>query len=146
VVVADGEGLVAAAVHGYPAGIVVNPEPEGDMASSVRAGRNGVPEEVCGVIVSLCDYPLVSSATISALIQAHRETPACIIIPCHQGRRGHPLLFPRAVLGELGEGEILRDLVRREPERIRCLDVNDHGVLLDMDTPDDYRRICEMMP
>lgn len=145
VVVADGGSPVSAAVHGYAAGIVVNPEQEGDMASSVRAGRDGVAEDASGVIVALCDYPLVSAPAISALIAAHHETPAAIIIPCHGERRGHPLLFPRAVLDELTEGKILRDLVRRDPARIRCLDVDDPGVLLDMDTPEDYRRICAMV-
>jgi CTP:molybdopterin cytidylyltransferase MocA len=34
---------------------------------------------------------------------------------------------------------------RRDPVRLGFLNVNDPGVLLDMDTPEDYRRLCEMV-
>ncbi len=145
VVVAEEGNGVAAAVRDYPVGIAVNPECEGDMASSVRAGRDALTTEASGVIVALCDYPLVSPRTINCLIAAHEDSPGSIIIPCCQERRGHPLLFPRAVLNELTETHILRDLVQREPERIRYLEVDDPGVLLDMDTPEDYRYISIMM-
>ena len=144
VVSEEGHG-VAEAVRGYPVRIVVNPESEGDMASSVRAGRDALTAEASGVIVSLCDYPLVSAGTINGLIVEHGESPGSIIIPCHQERRGHPLLFSRTILNELSEEQTLRDLVRRDPNRIRNLNVDDPGVLLDMDTPEDYRRICSMI-
>ena len=146
VVVVSEEGPgVAEAARAYPVRVVVNTHAEGDMASSVRAGRDALRAEAGGVIVSLCDYPLVCADTIAALIAEHGNSPDGIIIPCHQGRRGHPLLFPRAILDELSNGLILRDLVRRYPERICCLTVNDPGVLADMDTPEDYRRICGML-
>lgn len=145
VVVSEGGNGVAAAVRDYPVRIVVNPECEGDMASSVRAGRDALTAEVSGVVVSLCDYPLVSAGTINRLIVGHGESPGSIIIPCYRERRGHPLLFPLGILNELVNDLILRDLVRRVPNRIRCLDVDDPGVLLDMDTPEDYRRICSLI-
>jgi len=146
VVVVSGEGNgVAEAVRAYPVRIVVNPECEGDMASSVRAGRDALTAGASGVIVSLCDYPLVSAGTINSLIEEHGFSPENIIIPCHQERRGHPLLFPRTILDELEHDLILRDLVRRNPNRICRLDVADPGVLLDMDTPEDYLRIRSML-
>jgi molybdenum cofactor cytidylyltransferase len=144
VVVSEENYEVADAVRAYPVRIVVNQESDGDMASSVRAGCDALPAEISGVIVALCDYPLVSTATVSRLIAEHTDFPGSIIIPCHGGRRGHPLLFPRSTLNELTSGLILRDLVKRNPERLRCLDVDDPGVLIDMDTPEDYHRICGM--
>lgn len=145
VVVAAAGNPVAAAVQDYPLRIVVNPQDEGDMASSVRSGRDALTPTASGVIVALCDYPLVSAATISSLLAAHRESPDRIIIPRHEEQYGHPLLFPRPVLDELADHLILRDLVRRDPTRILSHAVKDPGVLVDMDTPDDYRRICGMM-
>ena len=144
VVVSEAGNEVADAARAYPVRIVVNPESDGDMASSVRAGRDALPPDVGGVIVALCDYPLVSAATVTRLIEEHADSPG-IIIPCHGERRGHPLLFPRAILNELTGCLILRDLVQRNPERIRCLDVDDPGVLIDMDTPEDHLRICSML-
>jgi len=98
-----------------------------------------------GVIVYPGDYPLVSANTISSLIAGHAASPDSIVIPRHGGRRGHPLLFPRTILDDLTEGLLLRDLVRRAPERIQLIDVTDPGVLHDMDTPEDYQRIRSML-
>lgn len=145
VVVAENGAAVAAAAREYPVMVAVNRVPDGDMASSVRCGRDALAAGINGVIVALCDYPLVSATTVAALIAAHGESPGSIIMPCYEGRHGHPLLFPRPVLDELAGAAILRDLVRGDPERLRCLDVNDPGVLLDMDTPEEYHRLCTMM-
>lgn len=145
VVVVSPEGRdVAEAARKHPVHIMVNPESGGDMASSVRAGHDALTADARGVIVFPCDYPLVSAGTISSQIDEHGNSPSSIIIPCHRGKRGHPLLFPRTILNELTNGLTLRDLVRQDPDRIRCLDVDDRGVLFDMDTPEDYRRICGM--
>jgi molybdenum cofactor cytidylyltransferase len=144
VVSPEGQG-VAEEARKYPVRIVVNPDPEGDMASSVRAGRDALNTGVSGVVVFLCDYPLVSAGTVAGLLAGHAASSGSIIIPCHREKRGHPLLFPRAILDGLSSDMTLRDLVRRDPDRIRRLDVDDSGVLLDMDTPEDYRNICSMM-
>jgi len=146
VVVVSGDGqAVADAARLSPVRVAVNQDPGGDMASSIRAGRDVLPAGISGVIVALCDYPLVSAATVTRLLEGHLDFSNSIIIPCHGGRRGHPLLFPRSTLDDLTSGLILRDLVQRCPERIRCLDVDDPGVLIDMDTPEDYHRICGML-
>ena len=145
VVVVSPEGdTVAEAVRRYPAAIAVNPLMDGDMASSVRIGREALSPEASGVIIALCDYTLVLPDTVTSLVAGHAGAPGSIFIPCHEGRRGHPLLFPRAALNELAEGLILRDLVRRDPDRVVQLDVADDGILVDMDTPEDYRRVREM--
>jgi molybdenum cofactor cytidylyltransferase len=144
VVVSETGHEVAEAVRDYPVRIAINHAPEGDMSSSVRTGRDALTEEASGVIVHLCDYPLVAASTITRLILEHEISPGSIVIPCHQQRRGHPLLFPRTILAELGDDMILRDLVRRDVNRVVCTEVEDPGVLLDMDTPEDYRRICSM--
>lgn len=144
VVSRDGQAVEQAARR-FPVEVVVNDDPEGDMASSVRAGRDALTDEAGGVIVALCDSPLVAPRTISRLVAEQRQSPGCIIIPCHQGLRGHPLLFPRPILDELAGDLTLRDLVRRDPGRILCLAVEDPGVLIDMDTPEDYHRIGVLM-
>jgi len=146
VVVVSEEGQeVAEAVRYFPASFVINTVVDGDMASSVRTGRDALTTAASGVIVFPGDYPLVSANTIARLIAGHAASPDSIIIPCHGGRRGHPLLFPRTILDELANDIILRDLVRRDPQRIQLLDVADPGVLHDMDTPEDYQRIRSMI-
>jgi molybdenum cofactor cytidylyltransferase len=67
-----------------------------------------------------------------------------IIIPSFRGRRGHPVLFPTAVIGEIFGAATLRDIVRRDPERVQVVEVEDEGVILDLDTGEDYRRAVEL--
>jgi len=145
VVVAGNNGLVATEAGRFPVKIAVNSDPQGDMASSVRVGRTVLPTTASAVIVALCDYPLIQPVTVKRLRYAHAEEPDRIVIPCHGDQRGHPLLFPRRVLEELKGDLILRDLVRSDPSRLRCIKVDDPGILADMDTPADYRRLCREM-
>jgi molybdenum cofactor cytidylyltransferase len=157
VVVVSPEGHeVTETVRKYPVRIAVNNDPNGDMAASVRSGRDALPAETTGVIVALCDYPLVAPSTVEQLVGQHYKSPALIIIPTHAGRRGHPVLFPRTVLADLTADLMLRDLIRRNSSGIYHVDVGDEGVLLDMDTPEDYekvqfiaagkvRRICDIL-
>lgn len=144
VVVSPSGNQVVSEAERFPVQVVVNHEPEGDMASSVRTGRDGLPTDVTGVVVALCDHPLVQPATIARLIKISRAHPDRIIIPSHDGRRGHPLLFPTQTLRELHHGLTLRDLVRSDPARIIEFQVDDEGTILDMDTPDDYQVVCSL--
>lgn len=136
---------VARAARNHPVQIVVNPDESGDMASSIRAGRNAATEETSGIIVALCDYPLVMPGTVQALIDQHTKHPDCIITPTCNGRRGHPLLLPRFILEELSGGNTLRDVLKKDAARIREIPFDDTGILIDMDTPDDYRFVCGIL-
>jgi molybdenum cofactor cytidylyltransferase len=142
VVVSSNGEAVAAEARRFPVRVVVNTECAGDMASSVRAGRDAIAADRTGVLVALCDYPLVQPSTIRLLAAAAENAPDRIIIPTDAGRRGHPLLFPRAVLDELTPDRILRDVVRSDPARILELPVIDPGIHMDMDTPEQFRLIC----
>lgn len=145
VVVSPAGEAVAAEARRYTVRVVVNPEAGGDMASSLLAGRNVLATGVSGVIVALCDYPLVQPSSVVRLVEFHAAEPDRIIIPSHEGRRGHPLLVPRLILDELQGDLTLRDLVRRDPDRLRTIEVDDPGILLDMDTPEEYRRLCTLV-
>lgn len=145
VVVSQDGQEVAAAAEACSARVVVNLSSDGDMASSIRAGRAALDPDVSGVIIALCDYPLVVPATIKALLSQHDRFPERIITPRHQQQGGHPLLLPRLILDELVEGMTLRDLLRHDKRRVDAVAVDDPGILLDMDTPEDYLRICNIL-
>lgn len=144
VVVSPGGEAVAAEAKRLPVRVVINQEPGGDMASSIRTGRDVLTADASSVMIALCDCPLVLPATIRLLRDTAVNSPDRIIIPTCAGRRGHPLIFPRSILDELTHGQILRDVVRRDPSLVIDLPVDDPGVLMDMDTPDDYRRVQQL--
>jgi molybdenum cofactor cytidylyltransferase len=61
----------------------------------------------------------------------------------YRGVHGHPVLFKRAVFDELRAADPhvgARAVVRADPARVRDVEVNDRGVTLDIDTPEDYFR------
>jgi molybdenum cofactor cytidylyltransferase len=144
VVVSPGGDEVLREAARYPVRVVRNSEPDGDMAASICTGRDALPPAASGVVIALCDYPLVRAESIVRLMEAHREAPGSVIIPCHDGHRGHPPLLPRRLLDDLETPLTLRDLLRDNKELIRHLELPDDGVLIDMDTPEDYRRIAAM--
>jgi molybdenum cofactor cytidylyltransferase len=124
-----------------PIQIVFNRNPESEMAESVRIGNRAVAEKSSGVIVCLSDHPMVSVDTLIILMQCFLETPDKIIIPVYKEKRGHPTLFPKHIIEEIFEQNTLRDIIQIDESRLRFLDVQDEGVVLDIDTKKDYERI-----
>ena len=131
------------ALYGTSATIVRNTIPDSQMSDSVRTGLGAIDDRRASVLVCLSDHPLISIGTYWAIICAHQEAPDRIVIPVYDNRRGHPTLFPPTAVQEIASGAVLRDVIRKEASRLSLLEVDDEGVLLDMDTEDDYRRIVE---
>lgn len=140
-VTAQNRAEIEFTVGALPVRLVDNPDLASDMAGSVRAGLQTVSDEATAVLVCLVDHPLVSASTIYALVEGHHLDPGSILIPSVQGKRGHPTLFPRSVIDELYGVATLRDVVRRDPTRVRLVEIADEGTVIDMDTPDDYIRV-----
>lgn len=100
-------------------------------------------KDASGWLVALGDMPEVKSATVQAVRDALRAG-ASIVIPCHEGRRGHPVGFSvehRAALLELAGDEGARRVVGSNSDLVLELAVDDPGVLADVDTPEDLRRM-----
>jgi len=144
VVLNSADNGIAGSLDDLPLTMAVNDTPGSDMAESVRTGLKSLGKER-PVLICLCDHPLVSPGTIRLMVSEHRAFPASIIIPACEGRRGHPVLFPRPVVNEIFSVPTLRDVVRKDPGRVRTLTVRDRGVILDMDTPEDYRIILQQL-
>jgi CTP:molybdopterin cytidylyltransferase MocA len=131
---------IEAAICGLTVRTVVNNDAQSDMAGSVRTGLKAVDPAATAVLICLSDHPLVSAGTIAAIVGIHREHADGIIIPRYKGRRGHPTLFPRTAIEDVFRGATLRDVITAHAGRISLVDVDDEGVVLDMDTPEDYAR------
>ncbi len=141
VVLGAGSDDVRAAISGMPVRTAVNNDTRSDMAGSVRLGLKEVGPASTGVLICLVDHPLVSEHTIKTLIQEHRSDTGRIIIPLYKGRRGHPTLFPRKAIESVFSGKTLRDVITGHAGSIRTVAVDDEGIVMDLDTPEDYERI-----
>lgn len=144
----DPDGAVAGAARACSVGLVRNPAPERGQLASLKVALEHVVRtapEAEAVLVALVDHPAVRASTVAALREAAaREPEAAIFVAAHDGRRGHPVLFRRSVWPELlaapDEGGA-RTVVRAEPARVRVVPVDDPGVVTDVDTPEDLRRL-----
>ena len=125
--------------------IAYNDIPGSEMAESVRIGLGVINASSSGLLVCLSDHPMVSRETIKTLIGLHGQDPDKIIIPLYRGSRGHPTLFPARMIREVLTGHTLREITSRHPEKVRYLEVQDEGVILDLDTVEDYKKLSEKM-
>lgn len=105
--------------------------------SSLQAGIRALHPETAAALVTLVDHPGVAGETLDRLL----ASPGPLVIPVYRGRRGHPVLFSRPLLDELlalpADGSA-KAVVRSHLAEAVQLEVEDPGVLGDVDTPEDY--------
>lgn len=118
------------------------------MYSSVMAGVHALPEDTEAFFLLPVDVPLVKPHSIRLLARNFIQHRNGVTYPVFQGQRGHPPLvsshmIPRILAGDRPDG--LRGLLAEQEELARDVELVDEGVLMDMDTPEDYRKICDQM-
>jgi len=112
------------------------------MLSSVICGIRALPPDVLSVLFFLGDQPGISPAVIGRVIKAYEEDRYGIVIPVHDRRRGHPLLVDmkyRKSLEQLDPERGLRSLRHQFPEDVLEVEVDEPGILVDIDTREDYK-------
>ena len=116
-----------------------------DMLRSVQLGAAALPP--CGAFFLLPgDMPAVAASTYAKLLAAWEREAASVIFPSIHGRRAHPPLIDARLIPEIlayDGGGGLRGLWARHEEGIRTVPVEDGGVWLDLDTPEDYQKCRE---
>ena len=140
IVVLGAEAERIRASVGPPATFVMNPDWARGQTTSMQCGLRAVPPEADGVLFTLVDHPAVAPATIDALLAGPRAT--LLRVPRSNGRRGHPIWFSRELIPEflaLPENGAARDVVRGHAAQTQFLDVDDPGILADIDDPEAYR-------
>jgi molybdenum cofactor cytidylyltransferase len=124
---------------------VDNPRYAEGLSTSLQAALDALPDNVDGALILLADMPFMASATVEALLAAAREAPGRIAAMNQGGRPTPPVYWPRALFSELhtihgDEGG--RSLLMRAPEAVRLVEPAQSDETLDIDAPEDYRRIA----
>ncbi|MBB3179022.1 NTP transferase domain-containing protein [Variovorax sp. Sphag1AA] len=133
--------LAAVSASGLPWHLedVGHPGMGDSIAAAVRATADAQ-----GWLILPADLPLVQSSTLQAVAHALQgEVQAAQ--PSYRGTRGHPVGFaapcgPRlaALSGNLGAAPVLRAL--REAGQVAELELDDVGIVTDIDTPEELAR------
>jgi molybdenum cofactor cytidylyltransferase len=121
--------------------VVENPDWQNGQSFSVAAGLTVLPPDTGGALFLLADLPLVTVRTINNLVSAFQTTDQWIVVPRFQGKRGNPVLVAAPLFERLKQpaGDAgARVLFDEFKLRLCYLDVDDPGILMDVDTPEDY--------
>jgi len=125
--------------------VVINSEWRQGQTSSLQAGLRALDRPYLeAIVLALVDHPAVSVATLQALITCFRDTAAPLVIPVRELKRGHPVIISRALFPELlslqsDEGANL--VTRKYRDSTQFLEVDDPGILLDVDDEETFRRL-----
>ena len=117
--------------------IVVNPNADGGMGTSLARGVAA--SEADGWVIALADMPAIRPATILAVAEA-LAAGAALATPVYRGQRGHPIGFARrfqAALTALDGDRGGRDILAQHSDELHLIEVDDPGVLVDIDRPAD---------
>ncbi len=121
--------------------VVVNPDYNRGMSTSLRLGIESLSGGVEGFLVVLADMPYVSSETVRRVI-AKARNDAQIVAPVYRGQRGFPVFFSSECTGGLLaslRGDVgARHYMANHEDKIRTIPVADPGALYDIDHPSDH--------
>lgn len=134
-------------VDGLDVREVLNTRWETGMASSIRAGVDGLVSadaDVAAAVLMLCDQPHVTADVISGLLTTHRAIGSPIVASTYSGSFGVPALFVGALFAELMglEGRSgAKEVINRHASEAHFLSFQ--GGEVDVDTPDDFLRLIK---
>lgn len=137
---------VAASIEGRGLSprLVVNEHYESGQLSSLLAGLRAIDRPgVNAMLLTLVDVPLVSAATVRAVVERYRATDAPIVRPVRGALHGHPVLIARSLFDAIRTADPSRgakSIVRAHASAAGDVVIEDAGAFLDIDTPDDYAR------
>ena len=125
--------------------LVTNPDPDRGQLSSLQTALAEIPVDAEGFLFTPVDSPTLDERTLSRLIEVFRERNA-IVIPRFDARRGHPVLIPRRFIREflaIVPTAETRAIINRHVDQIVYVDVDDPGILADVDDPEAYRALTQ---
>jgi molybdenum cofactor cytidylyltransferase len=116
--------------------------------SSIRAGLEALHPQSAAVVLILGDQPGLESETIAAVVAGWRQTQTPIVRVSYRGRSGHPMLFAKALFGQLtalhGDKGVWK-LCDAHPEWVHEVEV-DQPYPGDVNTWEDYTRLTSASP
>jgi len=122
--------------------VVVNKDYQKGQLSSLIAALKDTPEQTEAILLCLVDTPFITKEVVSKIIRKFKETNQPIIVPVFNKKRGHPTLFSRSLFNELANApkdQGARYVVYSNEEKTLELETSESGILVSIDTPDDYK-------
>lgn len=130
--------------------VVINPDYPGGLSTSLRAGVRALERPVRGFMIFLGDQPFVRVSTMERILRAFLDAdPAPLMaVPIYGGARGNPVVISSSLREEIGglRGDVgARALMERHRKRILQVPVEDPGILVDLDRPQDVEEASRIL-
>ena len=122
--------------------IVINKDYSKGQLSSLIVAIEYTPKETEAILVCLVDMPFITKEVVDEIISKFKQTNNPIIVPVYNKKRGHPTLFSKSLFNDLlnsPEEQGARYVLYSNEERILELETSEGGILISIDTPDDYK-------
>jgi molybdenum cofactor cytidylyltransferase len=123
---------------------IENPQPDRGMFSSILCAANwpGWKDEITTWAVVLGDQPHLRLETLRQLLEFHFANANAVCQLEFDGHARHPVLLPRRAFNELkvSQAKTLKGFLKRTSVRSAQYSVDEPGLALDLNTPEDYQR------
>jgi CTP:molybdopterin cytidylyltransferase MocA len=127
-----------------PDTIVVNENwRQGQLSSIQSAIRSLPPGATAGVVLCPVDHPLITLRLVSQLIAEFDTGKAQIVLPTHNGRRGHPVIFHTSLYDELltASPDVgARQVVWAHPDQVAEVPTEEAGVILNLNDEETLKK------
>jgi molybdenum cofactor cytidylyltransferase len=122
--------------------VVINKDYQKGQLSSLIAAIKETPQETDAILLCLADAPFITENVVNKIISKFKETNNPIIVPVFNKKRGHPPLFSRSLFNELinaPQEEGARHVLYSNEEKVLEVETSEGGILIGIDTPEDYK-------
>lgn len=125
----------------------LNPDYLQGKTTSIKAGLLALDEVgVEDILLLNVDQPR-SAGDVARILEEHRSRNYVVTVPEFRGKGGHPIVLSAALLPELRqiseESQGIKAVVRRHPEAVHRIPLDNPEILLDLNTPEQYRAAVE---
>jgi molybdenum cofactor cytidylyltransferase len=143
VVLGANEDSLREAIKSYPVIIVNNTTWKNGIGNSIKVGLKSLMNSrsiLDGVVITVCDQPLLTSQHLTKLIERCKQTEGKIIASRYASTIGTPVCFPEKYfqhLFALEDHEGAKKIIQRFPNEVLAIDFP--GGEIDLDTMEDYK-------
>lgn len=119
--------------------VVINRKWREGQLSSLQAALKNIEPDAAFLLYPV-DHALITRKIVEQLVRTFRTRSPSeeIVMPRHKGTDGHPVIVSAAVRSEFFQAATAREVIYKNPKRIRLLNVRTTSILEDFDTTESY--------
>lgn len=123
---------------------LLRPEETEDISGTIRVGVGAADPRSLGCLFAVSDQPGLTGESVLRLGEAFAQNSHRIVALSCEGKRGNPVIFPKALFGELAslpEGSSGGRVIEAHSHLLMPVEASSPGELMDVDTKADYEAL-----